>query len=350
MTNLSAGKFWGMRRLANEDGHFTMLAVDQRPPIKQICCERRSEETPRFEDIRNVKKTMMEVLAPHASAVLADPTYALTDAMNILAPHHGLVVTLENSLFSEADNGRTSSTIDDWSVEKIKKVGGDAVKILTWYRPDQSEATRTSQKDFTKRVGEACAEHDIPFLLEFLVYPFKGDQNHTTDYVEQQSKRADHVIQTVEEFSGPDFGVDIFKLESPIPAADVPSPDGDSDKVDQCEAFFTSLGEASGRPWVMLSAGATKPAFKNVMHYAYQAGASGFLAGRAIWWDDFMAFPDLEAMKSGMAVNAVPYMQDLAKMTAANAMPWNKHPLFNGNPGPAGSEEKNFAKWYGSQS
>ena len=350
MTKLSAGKFWGLRRLANENGHFTMLAVDQRPPITQIVSERRGEATPRFDDIRNVKKTMMEMLSPHSSAVLVDPTYALTDAMNILQPYHGLVVTLEDSLFTETKEGRTSRAIDGWSVEKIKKVGGDAVKLLTWYRPDQSKATRIAQKDFTKRVSEACVEHDIPFLLELLVYPFQGDQNHTTDYVEQRGKRADHVIQTVEEFSSPEFGVDIFKLESPIPATNVPAPRGDSDAVAQCQKYFDELGKASGRPWVMLSAGATKPAFKNVMHYAYQAGASGFLAGRAIWWDDFQAFPDLDAMKVGMAANAVPYMNNLAIMTAASATRWNEHTLYKSNLGPAGSEEINFAKWYGGNS
>lgn len=346
MTELSPGKFWGLRRLANESGHFSMLAVDQRPPIKQVVSQRRGEDTPRYQDIRDVKRTMMEALAPYSTAVLADPTYALTDAMRILSPHHGLVITLEDSLFTETDDGRCSKKIDDWSVAKIKRVGGDAVKVLTWYRPDQSEETRNRQKDFTKKIGEACAKHDIPFLLEFLVYPFKGDQNHTTDYVEQHGKRAEDVIKTVEEFSGPDFGVDIFKLESPIPAADVPGPDGDPDAVAQCSQYFQELGKASNRPWVMLSAGATKPAFKNVMHYAYEAGASGFLAGRAIWWDDFQAFPDLDAMKKGMAENAVPYMQSLSQMTAERALPWQEHAVYAENPGPAGASETNFAKWY----
>lgn len=350
MSQLSAGKYWGLRRLANDDGHFTMLAVDQRPPIKQICSHRRGESKARFDDIRNVKKAMMEVLAPHASAVLADPTYALTDAMNILKSHHGLVITLEDSLFSETERGRTSKEIDDWSVEKIKRAGGDAVKVLTWYRPDQSEATRIAQKDFTKRIGEACAKYDIPFLLEFLVYPFKGDEHHTTDYVEQQGKRADQVIQTVHEFSGPEFGVDIFKLESPIPGAEVPDPNGDSDAVAKCQQYYDELGKAAGRPWVMLSAGATKSAFKNVMHYAYKAGASGFLAGRAIWWDDFQVFPDIDAMKAGMEKNAVPYMHELAELTAKNAAVWSDHELYAGNAGPGGINETNFANWYGGNS
>jgi len=347
MTQLSPGKFWGLRRLANDDGHFTMLAVDQRPPIKGLCAERRGEETARYEDVRSVKKTMMEVLAPHASAVLADPTYALCDAMNILMPHHGLVVTLEDSIFAESKDGRVSKEIGNWSVKKIRRVGGDAVKVLTWYRPDQSEATRQAQKDFTKRVGEACAEHDMPFLLEFLVYPFTGDAAHTTDYVEQQGKRAEHVIQTVEEFSGADFGVDIFKLESPIPAADVPDSSDNSKAADECRAYYADLGQAAGRPWVMLSAGASKAAFKNVMHYAYGAGASGFLAGRAIWWEDFQSFPDLDAMKSGMAQNAVPYMQKLAEMTRTDALRWTDHPLYASNAGPLGSDQTDFAAWYG---
>lgn len=346
MTELTAGKYWGLRRLANEAGHFNMLAVDQRPPIKQIVSQRRGEDTPRYQDIRDVKRIMMEALAPHSTAVLADPTYALTDAMRILSPHHGLVVTLEDSLFEETAGGRKSKAIDDWTVGKIKRAGGDAVKVLTWYRPDQSEETRNHQKDFTKSVGDACAKYDIPFLLEFLVYPMKGEDNHTTDYVEQQGKRADDVIKTVEEFSGPEFGVDIFKLESPIPAADVPDPNGDPDKVARCAKYFDALGKASNRPWVMLSAGATKPAFKNVMHYAYQAGASGFLAGRAIWWDDFQAFPDLDTMKAGMEKNAVPYMQGLSQMTAERALPWDQHPVYQGSPGPAGVSETNFANWY----
>jgi len=36
---------------------------------------------------------------------------------------------------------------------------------------------------------------------------------------------------------------------------------------------------------VMLSAGAAMAEFANVLRYAYRAGAHGFLAGRAIWWD-----------------------------------------------------------------
>ncbi len=41
-----------------------------------------------------------------------------------------------DELLDDVAGGRLSAEIDDWSVEKIKRAGGDAVKVLTWYRPD----------------------------------------------------------------------------------------------------------------------------------------------------------------------------------------------------------------------
>ena len=318
MTPLSPGKFRGLTRMADTTCRFTMLAVDQRPPIKTVVADRRGAAEPRAEDVRAVKRLLMEVLAPHATAVLADPTHALMDALTILMPEHGLVVTMEDSLFRETPTGRWSNEIDDWSVSKIRRVGGDAVKVLTWYRPDQDAASLANQHDFSKRIGEACARYDIPYLLEMLVYPLPSETGHTIDYVEQPGKRADHVLETVAEFAKPDYGVDVFKLESPIPANDVPAP-GDA----QTARLFAEMGRLAGRPWVMLSAGASREAFRNVLSYAYDAGASGFLAGRAIWWADFHEhYPDTDKVRVGLAANAVPYMKELTAMTAARARPW----------------------------
>jgi len=266
--------------------------------------------------------------------------------MRILKPQHGLVVTLEDSQFVDAIGGRLSASINHWSVEKIKRVGGDAVKVLIWYRPDQSDASRQKQQDYAKRVGEACRQFDIPFLLELLVYPMQDAENHTTDYVEQTDKRADHVLQSVEDFASEDYGVDIFKLESPIPASSVPDPATEGPEVDACQHYFNQLGVIANRPWVMLSAGAGKDDFRNVLHYAYAAGASGFLAGRAIWWEDAQHFPDLQKMRESMSSSAVDYMQDLSVMTGETATPWEEHAVYAGNPGPDGIDVHDFSKWY----
>ena len=101
-------------------------------------------------------------------------------------------------------------------MEKIKKAGGDAVKVLAWYRPDADEESIEHQQEYVKKIGEECEKYSIPFLLELLVYPFKDDENHTTEYQEQKQKKTQHVIESVKEFAKDKYKVDIFKLESPV--------------------------------------------------------------------------------------------------------------------------------------
>ena len=43
---MQPGKLWGMRRLADAGGRFKMLAVDQRPPIKNLIMDKLGEDRP----------------------------------------------------------------------------------------------------------------------------------------------------------------------------------------------------------------------------------------------------------------------------------------------------------------
>lgn len=331
-TSLSHGKFWGLRRMADANGRFKMLAVDQRPPIKNPIAKYHGTDQAPYGDVTRFKLMLLDELQGTSTAMLLDPHFALPKGMRMIDPTKGLIVTLEDSLFSENDGGRTSDEIDNWSVEKIKRVGGDAVKVLAWYRPDASDAVCQAQKDFTKRIGEACAKYDIPFLFELLVYPMSGDAHQTKDYVEMQGKDSAHVLESVAEFAKPDYGVDVFKLESPVGASVAAG--NSSMGSTAIQDLFDEMGRLSGRPWVMLSAGADKPAFKNVVDYAYNAGASGYLAGRAIWLDAFGAYPDWDKIRSSLKANAVPYMNELNVLTDAKALPWYDHTLYGGNVGP----------------
>jgi tagatose 1,6-diphosphate aldolase len=323
---LSAGKLWGMRRLADANGLFKMTAVDQRPPIKNPIKEKRGLPEAPYDDVAGFKLMLVEELQAESSAMLLDPHFALPAGLSILSPTKGLIVTLEDSIFNETKGGRLSEEIDHWSVEKIKRAGGDAVKVLAWYRPDATPTVRIKQKDFAKRIGDACAKYDIPYLFELLVYPLSGEANQTTDYIEMSAKHADHVLESVYAFSDPEFGIDIFKLESPVPARSVPPLGGEG--ADKVQKYFREMGQLAGRPWVMLSAGAGMAEFRNVMEHACQAGASGYLAGRAIWLKPFQHFPDWDAIRNGLRNESIPYMQDLNALTEAKATPWHKHPIF----------------------
>jgi tagatose 1,6-diphosphate aldolase len=329
VTTLSAGKLWGMRRMADERGLFRMTAVDQRPPIKNPIREKRGLAEAPYEDVAGFKLMLVEELQAESSAMLLDPHFALPRGLSLLSPTKGLIVTLEDSIFRETPGGRLSSEIDDWSVEKIKRVGGDAVKVLAWYRPDAAPHVLQAQKDFTRRIGEACQRYDIPYLFELLVYPLAGEANQTTDYIEMKAKHADHVLDSVRAFAGAEYGIDVFKLESPVSAKAVLAGE---DKA-AIQKLFDEMGRLAGRPWVMLSAGAGMAEFKAVLEHAYAAGASGYLAGRAIWSKPFTSFPDWEAIRAGLRAESVPYMQDINALTLAKATPWHAHAVYGGKTG-----------------
>lgn len=328
MTTISAGKLWALRRLADDDGFLQMIAIDQRPPIigrlKAVAGEARDE------DISAVKRVLAEVLAPHASAMLADPIWAYPFVHQHLSPRQGLILTLENYLAEETPGGRKSSSIPGWSVEKIRRMGGDGVKILAWYRPDAAADVIRHQQDWLRRIGEDCRRYDIPFVLELLVYPLPGEEGQGTGYAEQPGKRAEHVLESVRTFAAPDYGVDIFKLESPVPAESIPDPE--SKEAASVQALFDELGRLAGRPWVMLSAGAGPEPFRRVVTYAARAGASGYLAGRAIWWDAFRHFPDLDAMAAELRRTGLPYVQALQEIARRYGTPWHKHPAYGEGP------------------
>ncbi|MBT3359107.1 MAG: tagatose 1,6-diphosphate aldolase [Rhodospirillales bacterium] len=337
MTELSAGKLWGIRRLADANGRFKMTAVDQRPPIKNYVKEQRKVDEASYEDVAAVKIVLTRELAPFSSAMLLDPHVAYPQAVEYVSPAQGLIATLEDSIFEETPRGRLSAEIDNWSVEKIKRSGADAVKVLAWYRPDAAPDICARQQAYVRKIGDECKRFDIPFVFELLVYPLPFEPNQTTDYIEHKGKHPDLVLKSVEVFAAPEFGIDVFKLESPVPAATIADPDkGDANEVTRTQELFDELGRLAGRPWVMLSAGAGMVEFKHVLRYAFNAGASGYLAGRAIWWPAFLKFPDLDAMTAELRASGVPYMAELGRLTDEAATPWFDNSAFGGSADLAG--------------
>jgi tagatose 1,6-diphosphate aldolase len=67
-----------------------------------------------------------------------------------------------------------------------------------------------------------------------------------------------------------------------------------------------------------------------VLTHAYKAGASGYLAGRAIWLQPFRQFPEWDDIRAALRRDAVPYMKDLNTLTDTRAMPWFAHACYGG--------------------
>lgn len=335
MAGLTAGKWRGLTRLADARGLFRMVAVDQRPPILGRIRETRGEAHATYGNVGAVKAALVEALQPHASAMLLDPGYALPFAAGRLDPRKGLLVTLERFDFDAGEGGgRITKTYPGWSPAAIKRLGADGVKLMLFYRPDAPPSVNARQHDFVRRVGAGCAEAEIPFLLEPLVYPLAQDAAGAAAYAEDAAKRPDLVVETVREFAKPEYGVDIFKLETPLPAAAVPAPEEESSAVADAHAQFARIDALLDRPWVMLSAGAGMEPFRRVLAYAFRAGASGYLAGRAIWWDAFRAYPDMDAFAARLRLTGVPYMATINALLDEHGTPWTERPAHRGRAAP----------------
>lgn len=327
---MTPGKLRRLRRLASAAGTFNMLAVDQRPPIKNLVSRARGSLEADHGDVASVKRLLVQELGSYASAVLLDPHYSYPSALGDVSARQGLLLTLEDSVFHERPGGRTSRQIDDWSVDQIARTGADAVKLLAWYRPDADDQVNAQQQRLVRLVGEECRRFDIPFLFELLTYPL-GEDSGSVD-------RASLVIESVEAFADPAFGIDVFKLESPVLPENLPDVGASTPDAAAAVDAFTQLNAACPVPWVMLSAGATKAAFLRVLRYAFAAGASGFLAGRAIWWDELGAFPDLDAARTALRSTSAAYFDEINRLAGEAALPFEHHESLAGTAWSVGAE------------
>ena len=311
--SITTGKYIHIKKLCDNNHHLQMLAIDQRPPIFNLIKKKKKKYT--YEDIVDFKKNISLNLSQYSTAILMDPVYSVPNLVTT-SKCNGLIITLEDHNFIEKGQGRYSKNIKNWTVEKIKKIGGDAVKVLVWYRPDADQKSLKHQKKYIETIGKQCEKFDIPFLLELLVYPFKNEIGYSKDYKEQLDKNQNHVIDSVKEFSKTKYKVDIFKLESPVDSSNLKS----SKFTKATENAFKQLSKATRDiPWVMLSSGMSKQSFFNCLKLAYKNGASGYLAGRTIWLDAFKDYPNYQKIKKNLNKESVNYVKKINLLTKNKA-------------------------------
>jgi tagatose 1,6-diphosphate aldolase len=336
---LSAGKLRALATFADDEGRFTMLAVDQRPPIFAALARHgeRDPATVPYDEIAAVKGKLLETLAPHATAALIDPIWSHPRHVLDVPGRVGLLSTLEDHAFETVDGERRSRTIEGWSVAQIRRTGALGVKLLVWHRPDLSDATHAHQDALVERVGRACAEHDLAFVLELLTYPLAGEDPEGEPYARAKPEA---VLGSLRRYAEPRFGVDLMKLEFPVDLARVDgfhagALDGATRTpifdLDDVHGWLAELDAASPVPWVLLSAGVGPRAFALAVDLAMNAGASGILAGRAVWYDALAAYPDLTEVERRLRTRSVPYLHELAALVE-RATPWFAHRRFGGEP------------------
>lgn len=335
---LTPGKFKGLKSLADETGRFRMLAIDQRGSLRKMLSKStgKNGKDITYHDMALAKWLVIEHLSPYFSATLTCPQYGLPEGIRFLDRDSALLLAIEESGTKEGgfkNREKLTNILDGWSVEKIKRTGADAVKLLLHYRPDSSKEIREHQENLVKMIGNEAKRLDFPFVLEPMSFPYKDDEiENEANFIR---RKPEIVVKTVEEFSKPEYGVDILKLEFPVDLKFVDdfcygAFDGKEREaifsIDDAYEFCESITDTSKVPWVILSAGVDIEEFLINVQIASESGASGFLAGRAVWKEFTKFFPNIEDMSLWLKTTGVERYYKLVD-ASSKAIPYYEHPV-----------------------
>jgi tagatose 1,6-diphosphate aldolase len=301
---MSVGTLRGLQQISTPRGIFTMTAMDQRGALQSML----GLSEPNYARMRQIKVEVVQALAPHSTALLLDPLFGAAEcvAEGVLPGQCGLIVAIEETGYTSDGSGRLTTLLEHWGVGKIKRMGGSAVKLLIYYHPDEQNAAR-HQRDVVSRVLDDCRTYDIPLLVEAVSYPLAGQDRATF----AQSKPG-VVVRTAEDLTP--LGFDVFKAEFPVDLAYPHDPNGLDD-------WCRKLDAACPMPWVILSAGVDIDQFVQQVEVACRNGASGFLAGRAIWKDS-VRIADAEQRKQHLRTQAVANLRRCVELAERHARPF----------------------------
>ncbi len=291
------GKMRGLQAAANESGIVTILAVDHGLSLK-TSMEAGSGRVVSHDEMVAVKGNILRHLAPYASGVLLDVAYGLETAVfhHNLPGHVGLLLAVEDGDYATPQ--RPARVLDGWSVAKIKRAGGTAVKCFFYYHPDHAELAQ-QQEQFVSQLAAACRQYDLPLFAEPLSYSVQGAEKRRV------------VIETARRISRLD--IDVLKIEFPV---DVQQETDEQAWAAACQ----ELNAACAVPWALLSAGVDFDVFARQVKTACQAGASGYLVGRAVWKEAVMLTGG--AQTTFLRETAVSRLQTLAKIGTEYGRSW----------------------------
>ncbi|MBE9515212.1 MAG: tagatose 1,6-diphosphate aldolase, partial [Chloroflexi bacterium] len=297
------------QQLADSKGIMTMCAIDHRGALKRALNEE-NPDTVSYQGMVDFKLDLCQAIAPFASAILLDPEYGAGQAIaaGLLPGPKGLLVSVEKTGYTGDSTARITELLPGWSVKKVKKMGASAVKLLIYFRPDLKDVA-SKQLDLVARLADQCLEEDIAFLVEPVSYPIEEGGASSKKFAEIKPRL---VIETARQITA--LPIDVLKAEFP---ADI---NFEQDKG-KLLALCQELNQASRLPWVLLSAGVDFDSFKKQVEIACKSGASGFLAGRALWQEGAQIRSREERMDF-FRNTAPPRLKELAEIADSYGKPW----------------------------
>jgi tagatose-1,6-bisphosphate aldolase len=261
MRTISIGKMRGLQQITSARGTLTVLALDHRQNLRKA--------NPSFTDdklLSAFKLDVVSALSECYTGVLLDPEVSAAQSISEskLPGNAGMVVALESTGYTGKPTARQSQIIPGWSVEKAKRMGANAVKLLVYYHPKADIAVEI--EDFVSQVAEECLKYDLPLMLEPLSYSLN-------DASLSSAEKHEIVVETARRLSP--LNIDLLKSEFPL------------DKSEKDEVLWKSacreISAACVTPWILLSAAVDFETYLQQVITACEAGASGIAVGRAVW-------------------------------------------------------------------
>jgi sulfofructosephosphate aldolase len=251
----------GLERLTRPSGAFAMLAVDQREAMRAMFAEHQSEPVT-DRQVTDFKVTATRVLTPYASAVLVDKQFAFDAVVDAgaVAPGCGLIAAADRFV-AGPDELVTAVEIDrEVDPAAVRDQGAVAMKLLVIHRPDEPAAARIAMvEEFVER----CRTAGLVSIIEPVAKAPRQGGPWDWDAC---------VVEAARELGA--LGADLYKAEVPLKGQ------GPADEIRRRCAEITA---AVASPWVVLSSGVPADLFPQAVELACREGASGFLAGRAVW-------------------------------------------------------------------
>jgi tagatose 1,6-diphosphate aldolase len=323
---MTRGKFNGINAVANEHGIISAAAMDQRGSLKKAIAKAKGGEASDAE-LSEFKAIGTELLTPYASAILMDPEYGL-DAIKHRAKNAGVLLAYEKTGYDATVKGRLPDLLPEWSVKRLVDAGADAIKILLYYNPDDTQEINTIKHAFIERIGAECRANDVPFFLEPICY---SDEIGDDKSIEFAHAKPAMVTKYMQEFSKPEYGVDVLKVEVPVNVRYVEGSKANHDgqvaySREEAKEHFRTAAAVSKLPFIYLSAGVTDEIFRETLELAAEAGTpfAGVLCGRATWQDGIPEYGKggAEALRNWLNGRGKQNIESLNEVLNKGAKPW----------------------------
>jgi tagatose 1,6-diphosphate aldolase len=297
----------GIAACASERGTFAVLALDHRQNLRR---ELRPADpvSVTYDEMVEFKRAVVRALAPVATGTLLDPEIGAAQCIadGSLPASAGLLVAIEATGYDGPSTARISRVLDGWSVDKAKRMGASAAKLLVYYHPDARNAA--DQERLVSDVAADCLAADIALFVEPLSFSIVEGE----PLIGEGRRRV--VVETARRLTA--IGGDILKAEFPYD----PSV---TDRGRWREACV-ELDAASVAPWVLLSGGVDEATFEAQVSTACEAGASGVVVGRSVWAEAATMEP--AARDAFLATTGRERLRRLADLVDERGRPWHDRP------------------------